>query len=302
MAVTATVTFVDPIWRTLYVQDATGGVLVRLDGAAEVRVGDRLQIDGVTDAGDPLPLVIAERVTKRGTGALPDAIPFLPARTLQYLDDAERVDVAGVVQRVATDTPGHLIAELVAFDGTPFRLTVAGHWRQPLPQELVNAQVRVTGVLGRLVQTDPQTRVLHLLVPDRDAITVIKPAHPEPFDSFAPSAGALEHLTPAVAPYRVRIRGFVTLATSAYVFLEGDRGAFRVDLDPGQDVPRIGTEIEASGFLAPGDTPALRWALLRATGAPPRVQEAVARPVAHLLRDDAAGHLTRTTPTSSRAT
>ena len=175
---------------------------------------------------------------------------FRPARS-RTLDDAERVDVAGVVQRVATDTPGHLIAEPVAFDGTPFRLTVAGHWRQPLPQGLVNAQVRVTGVLGRLVQTEPQTRVLHLLVPDRDAITVIKPAHPEPFDSFAPSAGALEHLTPAVAPYRVRIRGFVTLATGAYVFLEGDRGAFRVDLDPGQDVPRIGTEIEASGFLAP---------------------------------------------------
>ena len=106
VAVSATVTFVDPIWRTLYVQDATGGVLVRVDGAADVRVGDRLQIDGVTDAGDPLPLVVAERVTKLGTGALPDAIPFLPARTLQYLDDAERVDVAGVIQRVATDTPG----------------------------------------------------------------------------------------------------------------------------------------------------------------------------------------------------
>ena len=39
LAVIATVTFVDPIWRTLYVEDATGGALVRLDGAAEVHVG-----------------------------------------------------------------------------------------------------------------------------------------------------------------------------------------------------------------------------------------------------------------------
>ena len=46
VAVSATVTFADPIWRTLYVQDATGGILVRLDAATEVKVGDRLQIDG----------------------------------------------------------------------------------------------------------------------------------------------------------------------------------------------------------------------------------------------------------------
>jgi PAS domain S-box-containing protein len=296
VAIHATVTFADPIWRTVYVQDATGGVLVRVDGATDVRAGDRLQIDGVTDAGDPLPLVVAERVTKLGTDALPEPVPFLPARTLQYLDDAQRVDVAGVIQRVATDTPGHLVAEFVAFDGTPFHLTVAGHWPQPqpLPQALVNAQVRVTGVLARLIQPQPQTRALHLLVPSRDAIVVSRPAKSDPFEAFTPTAGPLEHLTPAVAPFRVRIRGVVTFGTSRHLFLEGERAAFRVDLDPGQEVPGIGTEIEASGFVVPGDTPALRYPLLRATGAPSRVPEAVARPLADLLRDDAAGRLART--------
>jgi PAS domain S-box-containing protein len=294
VALNATVTFVDPIWRTLYVQDATGGVLVRVDGVTDVRVGDRLQIDGATDAGDPLPLVVAERLTKLGTDALPDAIPFLPARTLQYLDDAERIDVTGVIQRVATDTPGHFIAELVAFDGTPFRVTVAGPWQRPLPHDLINAEVRVTGVLARLILPESQAPTLHLLVPHRDAITVTRSPGPDPFDTFAPNAGLLEHRVPAVAPHRVQARGFVTFGTNTHVFLEGERGAFRVDLDPGQDVPTIGTEVDASGFIVPGNTPALRWALLRATGAPPHLQEAVARPVAHLLRDDAAGRLTRT--------
>ncbi|MEO5821685.1 MAG: ATP-binding protein [Vicinamibacteraceae bacterium] len=294
VAVRATVTFVDPIWRTIYVQDATGGVLVRHDNAADVRVGDRLQIDGVTDAGDPLPIVVAEHVTKLGTDTLPDALPFQPSRTLQYLDDAERIKVAGVIQRVGTDTPGHVVAELVAFDGSAFHLTIAGHGQQPLPETLINAEVTVTGVLARLILPEPQTRTLHLLVPHRDAITVTRPPAPDPFETFAPSAGPLEHRTPAVTPYRLRARGVVTFATSTQVFLEGDRGAFRVDLDAGQDVPKVGTEIEAAGFVAPGDTPALRYALLRATGAPPRVQEAVSRPLSHLLRDDAAGRLTRT--------
>ena len=44
------------------------------------------------------------------------------------------MDVAGVIQHVGTDAPGHLVAELVAFDGTPFHVTVAGHWPQPLPR------------------------------------------------------------------------------------------------------------------------------------------------------------------------
>ncbi len=294
VAVRATVTFVDPIWRTLYVQDASGGVLVRAERTTDLRVGDRLQIDGVTDAGDPLPLVLAERIARLGADALPDAIPFQPARALQYLDDAERVDVTGVIQRVATDTSGHLVAELVAFDGTPFRLTVAGHAPQPLPTTLVNAEVRVTGVLARLIEPDSQTRILHLLVPNREAIAVTRPPLPDPFDTFTLGTGPLEHRTPAVAPYRFRVRGFVTQATRSHVFLESDGGAFRADLEAGQELPKVGTEVEAAGFVAPGDTPALRYALMRATGAPPRVRDVVARPLAHLLRDEAPGRLTRT--------
>ncbi len=294
VAITATVTFADPIWRTIYAQDATGGVLIRLDTPADLRVGERLQIDGITDAGDPLPLVIARRVTRLGTDSLPLPKPFVASRALQHLDDADRMDVAGVIQHVDTDAPGHLVAEFVAFDGTPFHVTVAGHWQQPLPKALVNAQVRVSGVLARLIQTEPQTRVLHLLVPDGDAIAVTRPAHSDPFDNFAPSTGPLEHLTPALAPHRVHVRGFVTFANDAHVFLEGDHGAFRIDLTAGDEVPTVGAEIEASGFIAPGHTPALRYAIVRATGAPPRQPEAVARPAALLLRDDAAGRLTRT--------
>jgi PAS domain S-box-containing protein len=292
--VRATVTFVDPIWRTIYVQDATGGILVRSE-TADVSLGDRLQVTGVTEAGDPLPIVVADGIVKLGTDTLPEAVPFVPARALQYVDDAQRVDIAGVIQRVDVDTPGHLVAELVAFDGTPFRLTVAGYWQGPLPQTLVNAEVRATGVLARVVLPEPQMRTLHLLVPHRGAIAVTRPPRSDPFEVFGPNAGPLEHRTPAAAPHRVRARGYVTFSTSTHVFLEGERGAYRVDLDPGQDVPAVGMEIDASGFVKPGDTPALRYALLRATGAPSRQLEAVARPLAQLLRDDAAGRLTRTT-------
>ena len=294
VAVNATVTFVDPIWRTLYVQDATGGILVRLDTPLDAHVGERLQIDGTTDNGDPMPLIVAQHVTRLGTDALPTAKPFVASRALHYLDDAERIDVGGVIQHVATDTPGHLIAELVAFDGTPFHVTVAGHWQQPLPQGLVGAEVHALGTLARLIEPDQQLRALHLLVSAVDAITVTRAPAFDPFDNQAPNNGPLDHLTPALAPYRIRVRGFVTLATTAQVFIENDRSAFRIELAAGQELPTVGAEIDASGFVVPGDTPALRHALVRATGAPPRPQIAVAKPAAHLLRDDAPGRLTKT--------
>src|SRR5688500_6695658 len=60
VAFTATVTFADPIWRTLYLQDASGGVLVR-QAPVDLRVGDRVRLEGVTTQSDPLPIVVAER-------------------------------------------------------------------------------------------------------------------------------------------------------------------------------------------------------------------------------------------------
>ena len=208
----------------------------------------------------------------------------------------QRVDVAGVIQRVAIDTPGHLIAELVAFDGTPFRLTVAGHWQQPLPQALVNAQVRVTGVLARLVLPEPQTRGA---APARAAAATRSRSsagrRPIRSTAFALDAGSLEHLTPAVAPYRVRIRGFVTLQRRART------SSSRATAAPSAS---ISTPARTSPASARRSTPAgsSRPATRRRSAAPccepparrRALQDAVTRPLAHLLRDDAAGRLTRT--------
>ena len=297
VAVTATVTFADPDLADA-LRPGRDRRRPRPPRRARPRssVGERLQIDGVTDAGDPLPLVVAERVTKLGTDALPAAKPFVagPHAPVSRRRRAARRRRRHPARRAPTRPA---ISSPSSSRSTARRsaLTVAGHWQQPLPQALVNAQVRVTGVLARLIQPEPQTRGLHLLVPDRDAITVTKPARPDPFETFAPSTGPLEHLTPAAgaAPDpRPRLRharhrrrtcsSKATAARSASISTAG------------QDVPKIGTEIEASGFLAPGDTPALRYALAARHRRAAAQPEAVARPVAHLLRDDAAGRLTRT--------
>src|SRR5262245_44101980 len=169
---TATVTFSDPIWRTLYVQDATGGLLVRAESVPPLRVGDTVFIEGTTDTGDPLPVIAAAQLTRVASAPLPPARQFDLDRATSYLDDAYRVEVAGVIQHLAKDAPGHLIAEFVAADGSPMRITLADRWEAPLPEKLVDADIRVTGVLSRLVDPESQTRGLHLLVPSIGAIVV----------------------------------------------------------------------------------------------------------------------------------
>jgi PAS domain S-box-containing protein len=293
VALTATVTFVDPIWHTLYVQDGTAGALVRARGPVPLRLGDRVRVEGVTDPGDPLPVLVAERLTKLGEDPLPPARPFDPDRAARYLDDAALVDVEAVLQYVATDDLGHLVADLVTLDGTPIRLTVAGRWTRELPTHLVDAVVRVPGVLGRRADAERRSRGLHLLVPTFDALVVLERAT-SPWDRFAPTAAALEHLSPAVAARRARQIGYVTLADPTQTIIEGERGAFRLRLAPGEPLPSIGEEIEAAGFLDPtATTPTLRHAIVRATGSRRQAVEPAVRDVASLLHESVDGSLTR---------
>ena len=294
---TATVTFTDPIWRTLYVQDATGGVLVRTESAPALRPGDTVRIEGTTESGDPLPVVIATRFTPIAAEPLPPARPFDVDRAARYADDAWRIEVSGVIQHLAKDAPGHLIAELVAVDGTPMRITVADRWEAALPETLVDAEVRASGVLARQVDPEAQTRGLHLLVPSIGAIAVTK--YTDRVDDPAmPNSAAFEHLAPSLSLHRVQARGFVTLADETHVFIHGERGPYELRLaaPPPGPLPVVGEEIEAAGFLVPtAGMPTLRYTTIRATGGPSRLPQAEPRDAAHLLRDGGDGRLVKVT-------
>ena len=188
--------------------------------------------------------------------------------------------------------------ELVTLDGTPIRMTVADRWQQPLPATLVDARVRVTGVLARLVDTEQQSRTLHLLVASFDDVSMTRQARPT-YDAEMPNTSALDHMTPALAAHRARARGVVTLADDTQIVLQGERGAFRLRVASAADArPAVGTEIEAVGFLnLASRTPTLRYAEFNATGAPSRPIEPAVKDVPALLRDGADGHLVRLTAT-----
>ena len=76
------VTYVDPAWRLVFVQDDTAGVYVNTQNGPPVAavVGDDVEIQGVTDTGGFAPSVIAETVQVRGHRPAPAPItPSLDA-------------------------------------------------------------------------------------------------------------------------------------------------------------------------------------------------------------------------------
>jgi PAS domain S-box-containing protein len=301
VGLTAVVTFVDPVWRTLYVQDGTGGIAVRTDTLPALHPGATLRIEGTTDSGDPLPVVVASRIASLAAAPLPGPRPFDLDRAARYLDDGYRVEATGVIQHLTRDAAGHLTAEFVAADGSPMRVTIAGRWEARLPQELVDEEVRVTGVLGRLVDPESQTRGLHLLVQSMDAIVakhrrMATGPSDAAFSRPLVSSAALEHLAPSLLPHRLHARGFVTLADDAHVFIQSEQGPFKLRLAEAAPLPAVGEEIDAAGFLVPtAGMATLRYTTIRATGGQSRPQDAVARDAAHLLRDGGDGRLVKVT-------
>ena len=74
---TGVVTYVNPHVRDFCVQDSSAGIYVHpSEHTAGLKFGDRVTVEGVSDAGDFAPCVTPSAVTVVGTGKVPDPLPF----------------------------------------------------------------------------------------------------------------------------------------------------------------------------------------------------------------------------------
>jgi signal transduction histidine kinase/DNA-binding response OmpR family regulator len=140
------VTFVDPAWRLLTIQDETGGVLVDLAPLAPaVRRGDILEVSGATSADNHLPAVVSAVMRVTGSGALPTPQPAaagsLACGQLPY----RLVEVEVRPEEGALGDTSHTArfgAHLPCGN-----LTVIGRiFRRHAPASLVGRRMRVRGV------------------------------------------------------------------------------------------------------------------------------------------------------------
>ena len=262
----AQVTYWDPTWSLLFVQDATAGIFVAgYAGAPRLAPGDAVQLTGVTNPGDFAPVVTLKqlRVVRSGA-ALPAPKRASSDELLTGQYDGQRVEVGGVIRALNRGNAGHLFFDIVV-GGTRMTGEVPGFGTRPLPDALVGSRVRIRSVAGSLFNKQRQLTGVKLFV---SAIDDVQVEEMPPADRFAMPVRPIDQLlrfSTHQLGLAVLTRGVVTRAGIESLYISDRTGGMEVR---GRDLEaEVGDEVEALGFPVHGSfAPVLEDAVLRKTG------------------------------------
>ncbi|MDP3070476.1 MAG: sensor histidine kinase [Opitutaceae bacterium] len=241
----------------LTVDDGTGiwiSTTVGSPAEADVmraRLGDVVEIEGITHEGHFAPTIVAKRVRISGRGALPEPRPLAYLGPASGAHDCQRVTLTGVVQ-AAEHLPRTGRTELRLLVSTPtgpftFLLYDGGPTD---PTSLIDSEVSLTGVFFAYFNSRRQFIGARLFTNDPADVQIVRPP---PVDAFAVQQVALPDaasFSPAGADlHRRRVRGTVTLSKPGhYFYLQEGRHALRINTRQ-PDVLTPGDEVEATGFF-----------------------------------------------------
>jgi signal transduction histidine kinase len=266
---------------SLVLRDETDGIYVELSHALgnNRRPGDRLELSGVTGAGNFAPVVRAENVRWIGAGPLPPPRATTTAELNAGGFDAAWVELEGVVRsckpapaiRGASEPVGSENWELTIAQGSD-RMTVQLRDRAA-PAELIDAKVRLRGVVFNVHNANRQFVRANVQVAQRDMITIITPPPADPFALPLQRIDEILRFTPTgFSGHRIRVRGVVTAhQPDKSLWLQEQNRGLRVASE-GEGALAPGDVVEVVGFPDHGGyAPNLNNAIFRkvAAGSPP---------------------------------
>ncbi len=94
---------------TLYIKDATGGLIVHAQGAAALKAGDRVDVAGFAATGDYLPVLEDAVVRKRATGPPPTPVYVTTQEALGGNYHAQLVQLEATLLDQVANTSGRLL-------------------------------------------------------------------------------------------------------------------------------------------------------------------------------------------------
>lgn len=250
-------------WRTadgqFMVEDESAGIWIGVSRArrnglwagddtavAAIRPGRRVEVEGVTDPGGYAPVILPRAVRVRDEQELPAARRVSLTRFFSGTADCLRVEVSGIVQAFQAVESGWLLH--LRTDLGPFTAEFpTGALRAP--NELVDAEVRVTGVAVARFNTRGEITRPRIFASRIEDLAVDVPATAAfaatlvPLDRF----GAFR--PEPLGPHRVRVSGTVTFALPGkFLYLQAGHSAVRVETRATESFA-AGDEVEASGFV-----------------------------------------------------
>jgi two-component system, sensor histidine kinase and response regulator len=254
----------------MFIQDSTAGIWVNVPlGASPAQAGQLIEIEGVSEAPDFAPQIGKPRWKVIGRAPMPLARRTTFERMASTMEDSQWVEIEGVV-RSAEENKG-VLGLSVAVNGGRLRALIP-EFRQPVPNGLIDAEVRIRGACGALFNQKNQLIGVLLYVPGLDQVEVTKPARADAFATPVQPISSPQQFTPeGVYGHRIHVRGVVTLQQPGNLLYISDGGVgLRVETRQAARV-RAGDRLDVLGFpQLSGSRPVLEDATFRLiVGGPP---------------------------------
>jgi PAS domain S-box-containing protein len=215
--------YYNPQIGNLFISDPTGSVYVdmRNQPRLPIRVGDLLDIKGVTSKGGFAPIIVHPVIQIVGKKALPPAPRVSLDPLLTGKLDTAWVEVEGIVRSVVESQHLTAYADQAASGEGNILITLAtGAGRLDVItlelagisyQNLVDSDVIVRGVCGPRFNQNGQLIGIHLFTPSLAQFRVVSRGPGDPFELPVQTVKSVMQFDPHATPgHRIHIRGVVT--------------------------------------------------------------------------------------------
>jgi diguanylate cyclase (GGDEF)-like protein len=257
VTVRAVVTYFDPDWHLLFVQDETAAAFVNAgDLQMQLRPGDLIDISGVSSLGDFAPVIAQPKVTFVRKSSLPT--PFradllggnLPAA------DSKWCTFRGVVHTAQQQGPHTVLKVGTGQTEVMVQLPMLIHG-----DRLVDQEISVTGVFGVLFNDRRQAVGHQIFVPSPEFLSVVD--HQARPNTPATIASLRRYTLDADERHSVTLKGTVVLKSAAdTIFIQDSSSGIKVRAT-GPVSFADGDLVSVRGFVIPGDySPALEDAVI----------------------------------------
>jgi diguanylate cyclase (GGDEF)-like protein/PAS domain S-box-containing protein len=248
---TGSVTYSDPEWGLLFIQDASGSTYINMHGSPiKYPLGTMVRVNGVTAPGDVGPIVAHAKVLVMSSGPAPVPEPKVLADLDAGTADSHWVVTEGIL-RPCYESWTRVCFRIV--DGKTIGWMVVPEQDNPAAERLVGSLVRVKGVCGaHLDKTNKRVGVL-IFVNNLSDITLEAPLSADPFSFPLASIGSLTSASINQRFVRpVHLRGLVTWASPQGLFVQDGTGGIFAASERPLEV-RTGRTVDITGFPGYGE-------------------------------------------------
>lgn len=250
----AVVTYYDPTWNMLFVQDETGGIYVNMEGQPDHQLmpGDIVELVGRTGPGDYAPVVMSPEIRRVGKGALPDFAENAHDHVLSGQADSRWIEIEGIVRCMHRIGDNHVMFDIVEGGRRTSIYMPRGDTLAELDR-LIDAHVRIRGVAGTIFNNRRQLIETRVFTPSMSYVEVDVPSTGDPFSLPVRKISHILRYTPGEpVDHLIRIQGEVIAYTPAEeVWVRDSTGGIQVRT-PYDQALRVGDQVDIVGFAESG--------------------------------------------------